>query len=120
MSTSSPNRFSAIKTTQLPGFAIHHTSGITAGDTSPYDTAAQTELVFEKILQLLKTQGASLSDIVKITVFLTDIREYDVYNAVRNRLFKDIENPPASTCVEALLNAPGKRVEIEAIAIVKS
>jgi enamine deaminase RidA (YjgF/YER057c/UK114 family) len=48
------------------------------------------------------------------------MREYDQYNAVRNRIFADVLSPPASTAVEAKLGKPALRIEIEAVAIVKA
>jgi enamine deaminase RidA (YjgF/YER057c/UK114 family) len=70
--------------------------------------------------ELLAEHGAALADLVKIGVFLTDMREYDQYNAVRNRIFADVSSPPASTAVEAKLGKPALRIEIEAVAIVKA
>lgn len=93
-------------------------SGATSGADAPYDTARQTELVFAKIEGLLRAHGATLRDIMKLTVFMTDIREYEQYSAVRDRVFADAELPPASTAVEGRLGSPSVRVEIEAIAVV--
>lgn len=50
---------------------------------------------FSENLRSTSTAGSGLSDIVKITVFLADIREYHAYNAVRNELFANIDPPPA-------------------------
>lgn len=111
------NRYSAVRTIPLGVVNLHFLSGVTAGDDAPYDVAAQTRIVFARIAQVLEGVGARLEDVVKITVFLSDIREYGSYNEVRNEVFALIDPPPASSGVEALLASPGKRVEIEAIAV---
>jgi enamine deaminase RidA (YjgF/YER057c/UK114 family) len=117
----SESRFSRVRVVPL-GVAttMLFVSGTTARDEAPYDTAKQTEIVFARIAELLALHGGALNDIVKITVFLTDMREYDQYNAVRNRIFAETSVPPASSAVEAKLGKPAVRVEIEAIAVLKS
>ncbi|MGX5649872.1 RidA family protein [Hydrogenophaga borbori] len=92
-------------------------SGATAGTAAPYDTAQQTRIVFDKILARLAEHGATRDDIRKLTVFLTDIREYALFSEVRNQLFADSSAPPASSAVEARLGSASVRVEIEAIAV---
>jgi 2-iminobutanoate/2-iminopropanoate deaminase len=96
---------------------LHFLSGVTAGDKAQYDVAEQTRIVFDKISTVLDGAGSQLKDIVKLTVFLADIREYSAYNAVRNEIFALVDPPPASTCVEALLSQPFKRIEIEVLAV---
>jgi len=59
---------------------------------------------------------------VKITAFLADIRgEYQLYNSVRNRVFADLAEPPASSSVGITMNLSAElRIEIEAIAVIES
>lgn len=95
-------------------------SGLTAGNDHPFDIKDQTRVIFEKMASLLREHGGKLDDLVKISAYLTDIREYDLYNAERNRIFQSVEPPPASTGVEARLSAPWKRIEIDAIAVVRA
>jgi 2-iminobutanoate/2-iminopropanoate deaminase len=110
-------RFSPIHPVSIGDSSLLFVSGITAGTAAPYDTEAQTRIVFDKILALLAPHGADRHDIRKLTVFLTDIREYAQYSGVRNQVFADVAVPPASSAVEARLGAPAVRVEIEAIAV---
>ncbi len=57
-----------------------------------------------------------LLDVVKATVYLTDMRDFAAVSKVRNRFLKDAE--PVSTLVEVKsLVKPGCRVEIEVIAV---
>ena len=114
------SRFSRVKTVPLGAATLLFVSGTTAREEAPYDVARQTEVVFARIGEMLAEHGAALADIVKIGVFLTDMREYDQYNAVRNRIFADVSSPPASTAVEAKLGRPALRIEIEAVAIVRA
>lgn len=111
-------KFSRVRAMPIGGATWLFVSGATAGADAPYDTAKQTELVFGKIEGLLREHGATLQDVMKLTVFLTDIREYEQYSAVRDRIFANAEPPPASTAVEGRLGTPSVRVEIEAIAVV--
>jgi len=61
------------------------------------DISAQTEFVFKQIETVLQSVGASLSDVVKANIYVTDISQFDKVAAVRNRYF--VNNPPATTFV---------------------
>ena len=81
----------------------------------PNDIAAQTRRALENMRRILETGGARLQDVVKITVFVTDIRYREPYGEVRREFFA--ANPPASTLVlVAGLAIPGALIEIEGIA----
>ena len=80
------------------------------------DPEAQIRQVFDNIAAALAGAGAGLSDIVKLTIYLTDIADLDVVRLVRNEYFASHE-PPASTLVQvSRLVDPAFRVEIEALA----
>jgi reactive intermediate/imine deaminase len=81
------------------------------------DFEAQIEQTFENMRTVLEQSGASLSDVVKFTVFLTDISRLRDFAQVKARF---IEGPqPASTAVEvSSLALPGMLIEVEAIAAV--
>ncbi len=81
------------------------------------DAAGQTRQVFANIAKVLAEAGATLDDVIKITVFVADIRYRDAVNQVRSETFK--EPYPASTQVAvAALVDPEWMVEIEAVAFV--
>jgi len=83
----------------------------------PNDIGAQTRRVLENMRRVLENGGASLRDVVKVTVFVTDIRYRDGYGEVRKEFFS--ANPPASTLVQvACLAIPGALIEIEAVAVI--
>ncbi|KAF9301995.1 hypothetical protein BGZ74_006016 [Mortierella antarctica] len=81
------------------------------------DIKAQTKAVIENINVILQSQGASLANIVDITVFLTNMGDYGAMNEVYNQYF-DAATGPARTCVGVLsLPSPKLLIEIKAIAV---
>lgn len=77
---------------------------------------AQTRQALENVKTVLQAAGASLQDVVKITVFLTDISRLMETHEVRAEYFSD--PPPASTAVEVkALAFPDLLIEIEAVAV---
>lgn len=81
------------------------------------DPARQTEAALENLKHVLAEAGATLAQVVRLTVFMTDMRHFPAIQEVRARYFP--EDPPASTtlAVTALVN-PALLVEIDAIAVV--
>ena len=81
------------------------------------DIRAQTRRVFENIRKVVEAGGGTMNDVVKITVFVTDVRSREPYAEVRSEFFGP--NPPASTLVQiSNLAVPNALIEIEAIAVV--
>lgn len=79
------------------------------------DEYAQAKVIFGKIKGLLEAAGGAMADVVKITVFVTDIRNNVKVWAARREFFAG--NFPCSTLVEVrALASPEILVEIEAIA----
>jgi reactive intermediate/imine deaminase len=82
------------------------------------DIGAQTRQVLTNIGKVLEAGGATFGDVVKVTVFVTDLSNLAALQAVRPDFFK--EPYPASTLVKvAQLINPDWLVEIEAIAMVE-
>ena len=83
----------------------------------PNDIHAQARRVLQNIQRIVETGGGAMSDVVKVTVYVTDIRYREAYAEVRAEFFGS--NPPASTFVQiANLAIPGALIEIDAIAAV--
>ena len=81
------------------------------------DIAAQTEVILQKFQTILEANGATLANVVKVTSFVTDLREAPASGDVRRRYFDGAF--PASTQVQvAALGTPDIKIEIEAIAVV--
>ena len=74
----------------------------------------QSEEAFQYMSKVLAEAGYSMSDVVKITAFITDAKEYAGYNKVRRKYFP--ENPPASSTLVTGLLFPSMQVEVEAVA----
>ena len=83
------------------------------------DEYGQARAIFEKIEKLVSAAGASMADVVKVVIYVTDIsRREEVWRARREFFSGDF---PVSTLVEvSALAMPELKVEIEAIAIRKS
>lgn len=80
------------------------------------DTAAQTEQVFANLRSVLEAAGAGLPSVVKTTVYLADMSDFQAMNAVYARHFGD--HRPARSTVAAAALPKGARVEIDVIAAV--
>jgi reactive intermediate/imine deaminase len=80
------------------------------------DAEVQVRQVFDNLRTALAAADAGLDDVVKLTIFLTDLDDLEVVRRVRDEYF-DTESPPASSLVRvAGLVNPAFRVEIEALA----
>ena len=80
------------------------------------DIASETRRTLQNIQAILEAAGSSLRDVVRVGVFLADIKDFDAMNAVYREFFT--EDPPARTTVGAQL--PRIKVEIDCIARVSA
>lgn len=78
---------------------------------------AQTRQCLENIKKVLINAGSSMNKVVKVTVFLSDVKDYPKMNEVYRTFFS--EEPPARSTVIAGLAMPGMLIEIDCIAIVQ-
>jgi enamine deaminase RidA (YjgF/YER057c/UK114 family) len=80
------------------------------------DFTAQARQVFAAVKAHLQAAGGSLTDVVKITTYVTDVRYRPDFRAVRDEFFG--QRGPASTMVEvSSLSHPDYLIEVEAIAV---
>jgi 2-iminobutanoate/2-iminopropanoate deaminase len=79
------------------------------------DIAAQTERVLQNVQAILAAAGGGLQDVVKTTVYMTDLGEFAMMNDVYARYFNDA-CPPARATIEAKNLPGGAKLEMEAIA----
>jgi reactive intermediate/imine deaminase len=87
--------------------------GLVGGD----DVVEQARAVFRNLGAVLAAGGATFADVVKVSVFLTDVEDRPLVNPVRQEAFGAAR--PASTLVEvSRLAIPGAKIEVEAIAVV--
>ena len=81
------------------------------------DFKSESIQVIKNIKSILEESGSELSDIVKITVYLTDLSLFSELNEVFKQFFTD--DPPARSAVEVKGLPMGARIEMEAIALKK-
>ena len=86
------------------------------GEFVPGGIAEQTEQVLRNLTAVFEAAGLGLSQVIKTTVFLTDMNDFTAMNEVYGRFFA--EQPPARATVQAAGLPRDARVEIEAIAAV--
>jgi len=123
------SRKEPIRTERAPGAVGPYSQGIVAGDlvfssgqmpVTPdgkmvdESIGAAAKQCLDNVLAILAEAGAKESDVLKVTVFLTDMADFGEVNAVYETVFS--EPYPARSCVEVSGLPKGVPVEIEAIA----
>lgn len=119
-----------IKTNQAPQAIGPYSQGIKAGDflfasgQIAIDPAtgnlveggieAQTRRVMENVQHILAAAGLNFSQVVKTTVFITDMGDFAAVNKIYGEYFTS--NPPARSCVAVAALPKGALVEVEVIA----
>ena len=78
---------------------------------------AQLEQVFKNLETVLEASGSSIDHVVKATVFLADMNDYNKLNELYPKKFKG--DPPARTTVQVARLPRDARVEIEVVAVLK-
>jgi len=104
---------------QLSDSRLIYTSGQIAldpekGELVPGGIAEQTEQVFKNLAAVLHGAGCQLADVVKTTVYLADMQDFQAMNEVYAKHFSDA--PPARTTIAAAGLPKNARVEIDAVA----
>ncbi|MFB6132026.1 MAG: Rid family detoxifying hydrolase [Halanaeroarchaeum sp.] len=74
----------------------------------------QTRQSLENVKAILEEEGLTMQDVLKVTVYMADIDDFEIMNDAYSEYFQD--NPPARSAVEAGALPKGVDVEIEAIA----
>jgi len=120
-----------VRTADAPSTDNPYSQGVRAGDTlyvSGYgpvdpdtgeevegDIETQTERVLDNVAGVVGAAGGDgLDDVVKVTVYLTDLDDYDRVNAAYGARFPG--DPPARVCVEVARLPGDVRVELDAVA----
>lgn len=86
-----------------------------SGQITAVDAVAQTKQVMKNIEAVLTSQGLTFDDVVKTTIFLTNLVDFTRINDVYGAYFK--ENPPARSTVQVAALPKGAKVEIEVVAV---
>jgi len=83
----------------------------------PEGFEAQLDQVFKNLTAVLEASGSDIDHVVKATVFLADMNDYNKLNELYPKKFKG--DPPARTCVQVARLPRDARVEIEVVAVLK-
>ena len=79
------------------------------------DMQTQTSRVLDNLQQIIEAGGSSMDQILKVTIYLTDMQQFSVVNDIYSNYFS--RNPPARACVEVSALPKGALVEMEAVAL---
>ncbi len=91
------------------GAADPHTNEV-----KPGSIEQEAELTLRNIDIILREAGSSLARVLKVTVYLRSLDDFDRFNAIYRNYFP--EDPPARTCIQAARLPFGIRVEMDLIA----
>ena len=86
-----------------------------SGEIVGTEIKAQTQQVLENLAAVLSGAGLSLGDVVKATVYLADMNDFQAMNEVYGTFFS--AQPPARTTIQAAALPRGARVEIDVVAV---
>jgi len=98
---------------EVTGTVASDENGNVVGKDDPY---RQTQYIYQKIQKVLESAGATMANIIRIRMFVTDISQWQEYGRAHSEFFKDIK--PCNTMVEvSALIEPDYMIEIEATAM---
>jgi len=119
-----------IQPSNFPNTGLPYSPGILAGDTLylsgqlgrdpktarlvPGGVAAETRQALTNLREVLRAANMDLQDVVSVTAFLADFRDFDAYNQVYREFFP--KDPPARATVGVSALNLGARVELQMIA----
>jgi 2-iminobutanoate/2-iminopropanoate deaminase len=97
-----------------PSPLYHRHPHVEAEHVHPHDIGEQTRRAMDSIKLVLDQAGASFRDVVKVTKYLTDIRDFDGMHAAMAPYFGEWRPASTTLCVNQL-SSPGARVELDMI-----
>ena len=75
----------------------------------------ETTQVLKNLLAVLNAGGANAEDVIKTTIYLTDLKNFQTVNDIYSKFF-NIDTPPARACVEVSSLPKGVLIEIDCVA----
>lgn len=115
--------YTPVKKIDMGDYYMIYVSGVQAPKDEHHrvktdDIEEQTTLVFETIAKLLSLAGASLDDVIKAVIYVTDMNEFEEVSSIRGAYFKN--SLPVSTLVQVdRMTRHGAKIEIEVTAMVR-
>ena len=88
------------------------------GNSLAGDFTAQTRQSFANLAETLREAGATLADLVTITVFIIDARHGDEFTTIRREYFPDGNFPASAMLTVAGFAQPAMMVEIQGVAVI--
>jgi 2-iminobutanoate/2-iminopropanoate deaminase len=82
------------------------------------DVTEQAKRVLENLAAVLRAEQLTFAHVVKTTIFLTDLGDFQTVNEIYAGYFR--ENPPARSTIQVAALPKGARIEIEAIAVAET
>jgi 2-iminobutanoate/2-iminopropanoate deaminase len=76
----------------------------------------ETEIVMRNLKAIIEDAGAAMTDLIKTTCYLTDMKDFPAFNRIYSQYFK--ESPPARATVQAAALPLNARIEIDAVVAV--
>jgi 2-iminobutanoate/2-iminopropanoate deaminase len=120
-----------VHTTDAPEPAGHYSQAVVAGNlvyvsgSGPFNPQThsivgttieeQTEQTLKNVSVILDSAGSSIKDVVKVTVYLKDMRDFEHMNSAYARFFGATK--PARTTIQAALFGEGRLIVLDAIAV---
>ena len=99
---------------EVTGTVASGDDGNVVGENDPY---GQTKFIYQRIEKILKQAGASMKDVIRVRMFVTDISKWQEYGRAHHEFFSEIK--PCNTMVEvSALIEPAYMIEIEATAVI--
>lgn len=89
---------------------------VKSGEIAGKNAAEQAKVALDNVQTILQGLNSDLQNVIKVTVYLTDMDSFSQVNEVYAQYFKD--KCPARSCVEVSRLPKGAQVEIEAIALI--
>ena len=120
-----------IQPAKFPNTGLPYSPGILAGDTLylagqlgrdpataklvPGGIEGETRQTLTNLREVLREAGMDFGDVVSVTAYLVDFKEFDAYNKVYREFFP--KDPPARATVGVAALNPGGRIELQMIAV---
>ena len=79
------------------------------------DIKQETNQVLKNLFAVLKAGGAKAEDVIKTTIYLTDLKNFKTVNDIYSEFFK-VKNPPARACIEVSSLPKDVLIEIDCVA----
>ena len=79
------------------------------------DIEKETIQVLKNLSAVLNAGGAKTADVIKTTIYLTNLNDFQIVNKIYSDFF-NVDNPPARACVEVSSLPKGVSIEIECVA----